>query len=536
MGLRRRKGPPRGALLGVAVGVAMVVTPGVAEAATATAVRCPSTTATDLKGFASAATLKALTAKEDAFGAPRPTGGTAHKAFVDWLDGRLRAIDGVRVRSLSYKIKRWDARRVALRVGGQDVAVAAPLPYSLPTGSGGASAPLAYVPVGEAITAANAAGKIVVRDLKPGSVPFSVFAKGVLGLGGYDPKNLLGSGGDYTRDFLTPVQPQIEAAEAAGAKGIVFLRELPREQQKDFYAPYEGLVWKVPGVYLGAVESAAVRAAAQAGGSGAQATLTVDATLTPTTTRTLIATLPGVSKQRLVVDSHTDGTNALEDNGPIAMLAMARYLSGLPRGCRPRTVQFAFATGHFYQHLLGPGKVRDGGSEQVAAQLDKDYGKGTVSAVMVVEHLGAYRYDVVGGRLARSNEHELALVPVTNSAPLRSATVAMVARQKLDPTAVIQGADAPVADRVPHFCSFGGEGSPYERHLLPVVATIAAPNVLFDPAFGLEAIDFQYMRRQAVGYTTLLLAMSGMSHKALAGDIAQMRAARAAGTPTCPPN
>jgi hypothetical protein len=112
----------------------------------------------------------------------------------------------------------------------------------------------------------------------------------------------------------------------------------------------------------------------------------------------------------------------------------------------------------------------------------------------------------------------------------------MVTQQKLDPTAVIQGADAPVADRAPHFCSFGGEGTPYERHLLPTVATIAAPNILFDPAFGVEAIDFSYMHRQTVGYTSLLLRMGKMGQKAIAGDIGQLRAARHSGTPTCPPN
>ncbi|HWI72332.1 MAG TPA: hypothetical protein VNT55_10275 [Baekduia sp.] len=507
------------------------VTLGLALPAGAAAATCPATGATNLNGFAGAATLKALNVKEASFGAPRPTGGAAHKGFVDWLDGQLHKVDGVTVKSLSYKIKRWDAKRVALTVGGTSIPVAGPLPYSQPTGAAGATAPLAYIPADQDITAANSAGKIVVRDLKPGKVPFSVFAKGVLGVGGYDPTNLLTSGGDYTRDFLTPVQPLIEAAAAAGAKGILFLRDLPRDQQRDFYAPYEGLVWKVPGAYLGSAESAAVRAAGTA-----TATLTVDAKLTPTTTRTLVATIPGKSKQRLVVDSHTDGTNAVEDNGPVAMLAMVRYLAALPQSCRPRTLQFAFATGHFYQHLLGPGKVRDGGSEQVAAALDKDYDKGTVSAVMVLEHLGAYQYDVVDGRLQRSARHELALVPVTNSTPLREATVAMVTKQKLDPTAVIQGADAPVADRAPHFCSFGGEGSPYERHLLPTVATIAAPNILFDPAFGVEAIDFSYMHRQTVGYTSLLLRMGKMSQKAIAGDIGQLRAARKSGTPTCPPN
>lgn len=105
-------------------------------------------------------------------------------------------------------------------------------------------------------------------------------------------------------------------------------------------------------------------------------------------TPSIEAVIAGQSAQRIVVDSHTDGTNAVEDNGPVAMIAMARYLAGLPIQCRPRTVQFVFSTAHFYQRLRDPA-IRDGGAEQLAEQLDRDYDKGTVSSVLVLEHLGA---------------------------------------------------------------------------------------------------------------------------------------------------
>jgi hypothetical protein len=494
----------------------------------------------DAKTFASAATLRTLTKRMDAFGEPRATGNAAHRGFVDWLDGQLRAVPGVHVRSITYPIKRWDARRTALTVDGTRIPVAAPVPYSRPTGARGTTAPLAYVPAGTPITAANAQGRIVVRELAPGSVPYSVFAPGALGVGGYDPTGLLTSGTPYTRDFLAPVQPELTAASDAGAAGILFLRTLPRKQQKDFYAPYEGLVWKVPGAYLGADEAAKVRAAL-ADGKSASATLTVDAKLTPVRTRTLVATIPGATRERLVVDSHTDGTNAVEDNGPIAMLAMARALAKRPLACREKTVELAMVTGHFYQHLLGTAE-RDGGSEQIAKGLDRDYDKGTVAGVLVLEHLGALSYDPVprrdggpGRELVRTTRHEPALVGVTDSVPLRKLVIDTVTEQKIDGTAVIVGADAPDTSRVPQHCSFGGEGTPYNHHILPTVATIAAPNILFNPAFGVEGIDFTHMRKQAVAYTDVLLGMGRMSQPDLAGQVTADRAARKAGTPDCIP-
>ena len=61
------------------------------------------------------------------------------------------------------------------------------------------------------------------------------------------------------------------------------------------------------------------------------------------------------------------GMNALWDNGPIAILAMADYFSKLGKGCLPRTLQFVFTTGHLYQHLVAPD--RDGSAEQLCFRL-----------------------------------------------------------------------------------------------------------------------------------------------------------------------
>jgi len=512
-----------------------------ASSAAAVTARGESCTTDIGSGFASAKTLERLNTKMDSFGAPRATGNEAHRRFLDWLETKLRAVDGARVSEIPYEIRRWDEQRTALSVAGTELPVAAVVPYSKPTGPDGTTAPLAYVPEGEEISAANSAGKIVVRETPPGAVPYAAFTPALLGIDSYDPDGLLTSGGDYRREFLAPVRGELEAAEAAGAAGILFLRPLPRRHLKGFYAPYEGVQWKLPGAFLGAGQSARVRAALEADPEAA-ATLTVEARRKRVQTRTLLATIQGQSPEKLVVDSHTDGTNAVEDNGPIAMLAWARRLAQMPLACRPKTVQFAFVTGHFYQHLEGPGKPRDGGAERIAERLDRQYDSGKVGAVMVVEHLGAYRYDFAdndhgpGEKLVRTDEHELSLLPVTDSVPLRDATAAMIKRRKLNPTAMLWGADLPDESHVPYFCSFGGEGSPYERHLLPTVATIAAPNILFSPAFGVEGIDFPYMRRQALGYLELLQEMGRMTREELAGNVIELREMRDAGYPTCPAN
>ena len=57
-------------------------------------------------------------------------------------------------------------------------------------------------------------------------------------------------------------------------------------------------------------------------------------------TLNLIATLPGGGAERVVVSSHTDGMNAVWDNGPIAMLALLQHFAALPLECRPFAVGF----------------------------------------------------------------------------------------------------------------------------------------------------------------------------------------------------
>jgi hypothetical protein len=459
--------------------------------ASAAARGCPGSA--EPSAFASAATLRKLNEVQWRFGV-RATGNENHRRYIDWLERRMKAVPGVRMRSVRFEISRWDHRSTSLQLGEERLAVAGPIPYTKSTGTGGASAPLVYLPAGQPITAANAAGRIVVRDRGEGS-----------------PKE----------------DPDLEAAGAAGAAGLLFVADLPRRQIRGFYRPYRGVHWQVPGAYLGADEGQRIKAALAAG-APVPATLTVRATTTPASTRMLRATLPGRGKRRFVVQSHTDGVNAIWDNGPIVMLAMARYLAELPVRCRP-TVEFAFTTAHLYQSKAS--------SKWLAERLDREYDSGRVAAVMAVEHFGAFHYDSVarsngpGNVLRRSSRHEPLVVAVTDSERLRAAVRQAVS--PIAPAVVVEGLDASDPNRVPVHCSFGGEGGPYNQRLVPTVGAISGPAVLFAPEFGMEAVDFRFMRRQSLAFTDLLLDMSRMSQAAIAGEIPDLRRRRSAGAPGC---
>lgn len=45
----------------------------------------------------------------------------------------------------------------------------------------------------------------------------------------------------------------------------------------------------------------------------------------------LVGTIPGRSEETIILLSHTDGANAVWENGPAGILALARYFASIPR-------------------------------------------------------------------------------------------------------------------------------------------------------------------------------------------------------------
>jgi hypothetical protein len=503
---------------------------------------CP--VAPDRSALPSAAELKDMNSFVARLG-DRPTGSAAQNAYIDWIRTRMSAVPGVRMSEQRFTIDRWTERRTTLRLRVGDAVtrlpVAGAVPYSQPTGRSGAVGPLVAIPDDKPITAANAKGRIVVRPAPAGSTPNYDFFLPVVSWLVYDPKLTIDPTASFYGDFINynARVADLRAADAAGAKAILFVKDLPRAQLVDHTEPYEGSKWQLPGAFLGADEGKAL-AGALAAGAGASARLVLRASYERVGTPTVFATLPGQRAQRIVIDSHTDGTNAVEDNGPVAMVAMARYLAALPLACRPRTIEFAFPTAHFYQRVASPAE-RYGGAGQIADRLDADYDNGTVSSVLVLEHLGAIDYEGVpradggpGQELAPNGLRAIQFIGITPSPALVGAVGGVVRDYDMQRTILLQGADAP-ATTAPMHCNFGGEGTPYNVHLLPTIGVIAAPQSLYDPSFGLEGIDFAVMRSELLGFTELVNRLGTMSQAAIAGDIPLERARRAAGGATCPP-
>ncbi|HET8930963.1 MAG TPA: hypothetical protein VFN21_09925, partial [Acidimicrobiales bacterium] len=277
----------------------------------------------------------------------RPTGSAAQQRYVKWIEKQLGTIDGVSITHHDFAIERTVAESATLDVrtvdGWQSVPVAAGISQAQGTPADGTTAPLVNIPEDQPITAELAQGRIVVRPAPPGEVPQSVFTLPLVTWSTFDPNHTIDPEEPFLGDFLN-YNARVEdltAAHDAGAAGILFVKDLDDHQLADHLEPYEGVPSPTPGVWLGA-DAQQLLDDAFAADPQPQARLVLETTTQAVTTRSVFATIPGASPARIVIDSHTDGTNVVEDNGPIAMVAMARYFAALPTRCRPRTIEFAF--------------------------------------------------------------------------------------------------------------------------------------------------------------------------------------------------
>jgi hypothetical protein len=475
------------------------ITP-VAQAAPAD---CP--TVIDESAFTSENDLLRMNATIAGFGL-RTTGSPAHRGLINWLERSVSRLPGIRTSSRSFEIKRWQPLAGDLTVAGaltvlagghQWIKVAGAIPYTRPALA--SSGQLTYVPSAEPITAANSAGKVVLRDFPPADR-------------GYTVEPLL------NKDLLD--------AGTAGAKGIIIAFDFPREQVKGYYDPHTGTHYPVPGVFVGVDEAVRLKQLA-----GSTASVSVLAHTDQAMTRSLIATLPGLGKERIVFDTNTDGNTWVQENGNAGLLALAGYFSRLPLKCRPRTIEFVFATGHLHRPAEG--------TEFYARQLDDQYDSGTVAYAFALEHLGTREYLAVprengpGRELKASGAAEFTGW-FAGSPQLAETATAAVTRRGLDRVAVLPGLDPPNPARVPPQCSFGGLGTLLHSHLIPTMAVISGPWSLWAPSFGRDAIDFARMRNQILAAGDTALALADVPREQIAGPYLAYRQARAAGAPTCP--
>jgi hypothetical protein len=320
---------------------------------------------------------------------PRYTGNDAHRKFIDWLESGVREARLTTSRD-AYTFPRWEAKKWSLTAtptGGQSVPI--PLtfyyPHSGQTGPAGVAARLVYV---GKFTSDGSSKPDLARELKGkiALVDYEIAARDYNDwyqpYGFYTPDAKLEK---YVSSVMAQPFEELAGYKKAGAAGVI----IAWTNISDAHAtgqnwPFGRPLQDIPAVLVGRDAGAKLRDLANAGGS---ATLTLEADVfKDAKTESLMATLPGSSDETLIVYTHTDGPNMVQENAGIGLVALAKYFSKVPQGSRKRTLVFAMVTGHDVGGYVP-------GTEGIIKN-HPDVMQKTVGAV-AVEHLGcrAWRDD-----------------------------------------------------------------------------------------------------------------------------------------------
>jgi hypothetical protein len=148
---------------------------------------------------------------------------------------------------------------------------------------------------------------------------------------------------DYSRAWMGP---WLDLAELVplGVKGVVLATRASKEMLRGNNSPHIARPQPIPALVVDRETGSALRAQAE---RRPQTRLRLEVAVEQVKLRQLTAILPGASDECIIVNTHTDGQNAFEENGAVATVAMARHFASLPDPERlHRTLVFALYPGH----------------------------------------------------------------------------------------------------------------------------------------------------------------------------------------------
>jgi hypothetical protein len=438
---------------------------------------------------ASADKLQAMVQKMVAMG-PRLTGSPEHNAFIDYLESELGSL-GLQVIRDPYTFTRWHANS-----------------WSLTTlDDHGAETPVelaGYFPYSGSTSAAGIVGNLISLDLPIDNITLNLtnaddviaFGEGILtGLipalkaalaiipGGTQGTIVLINGivaplttaiflpflsyakpadfaklplGDYKRTFFSAIFSQLlDVVRAVGGIGAIFSIDASPENAKGQYLPFTSSLDTLPALLVDRVVGAHLR---DLSASRPNVKLTLLADVIPQTrTDSLVAILAGASDENMIINTHTDGQNAFEENGGIACLAIARHYAAIPQAQRPRALVFSLVTGH-----MGPGLPQTQGFVDRFPELIAKAACG-----LTIEHLGATEWldDAQGYHATGQPEFAAAFHAVT--------PVGLIAKQTYKASALTG-----VGLLRPILTAYFGVGTPLYLAGVPSIGYLAAPNYL----------------------------------------------------------
>ncbi|MCR5485198.1 MAG: patatin family protein [Clostridiales bacterium] len=440
----------------------------------------------DIRDYTSAGQLLERVKKMNSFG-KRLTGSKAHSDYIKWLKSKIRHM-GLDVYSDPYFFNRWEEKSSSLVIRDdtdREIHISSVFPYSGETPDEGTTAEMTFV-AEKHIDYLSVKDKIAVvqidnMDFLPSDIAF-------------DKRRSLPHDLDLPKYYSGPVAtsfvnfPFLNAAKLGGARAVICVwKNLSDECVEGQYLPFILDYKGIPAVWVNGTDGEYVLEAAKEHKS---ATLTLTAEKeTSAETETFYCILKGENRgEAVIINTHTDGTNCIEENGAIAMLSL---IDCLKEKKLSRTHIFVFVTGHFrlpmFKSTLGGGVQAT--SKWLSSHPDLwDGKKGHIKAVagVAVEHLGCMEWKDIDGKYASTGEIETEVVYTGNKIMDEIYYRALEGRKNV----------RTISLRGHNFLHFG-EGQPLFNVRIPDISLVTAPYCLcvvsdndemdkFDPSLMLD--------------------------------------------------
>lgn len=451
----------------------------------------------DAREFTGARTLERWQRELDRMGL-RAAASRANEDYIDVLAERLERA-GIRdLTSERVPIERWTALDWSLELF-DDARTALPttsfINYSGETPPDGVHGELVRVDPDATPAPGSLAGKVALFDVPLREIPNLAFK--AIAYEVYDPREILGPDGTFAQWQPGQSRKTLDALAAAGAIAAIGIVDLPVDAAKGGFYPYDGVIRSVPGVFVNRPTGRRLQAAAAVGG---EARIRLRATVKQTSSRNLLGLIPGRSRELMILNSHTDGPNAIEDNGPNAIVALSRYLTRLPRRSLPRSVLVSLTTGHFH----------GAAGQEAFIELHRDDLIPRTAAALTLEHLGALEFKPEGGHSRLTGDPAAGLFFVPETSALVDAAARAVRRARSAPTLIAR--PITVAPTAPDGRGFPAEGNAlWTEAAIPTANFIAGPTYLFNAGRStMGRFDAGLMRRQAIAFAQMLLDLGAV--------------------------
>ena len=421
---------------------------------------------------------------------PRLTGSKAHNEFISIIKEEIKKIGLVPKSDVLMMKKRWEPKRWKLSILEDGVELEIPdvtyYPYSGETPPEGITGKMLYC-------GRNNIGSFLGSNDKIALVEMSIFEAGV-GLvfkkrstfpEEYMPPRKLAS--PVVSSFINA--PMIWRAKMMGAKGVIcIMRGCSDENAAYQYLPFITSYKGIPALWVNSTQGKILRDAEK---RGAEVNLTLEAiTEENVPTENVYAILKGKNdKETIMINTHTDGTNAFEENGPVAILSLMRYFASIPIEFRERTLVFSFVTGHFQLPQFGsPANQATNRFLRKHKELWSGKNRKAVAGLSI-EHLGCTEW--------RDSKDKTKYEKVSEIDP----ELVFVANKELDKVyldACKERKHAKVLTLKPKNLLYFGEGQPMYIVGIPTISIVPGPDYLCtnSPTGYLEKINYNLMEEQ----------------------------------------